>query len=69
MSGATRKVTVHLPVALLVKAQRVTGEGVTETLRQGLEALTAAKAARDLRRLRGKIALAIDLKELRRDRR
>lgn len=67
--GVTRKVTAHLPAALLARARRATGEGVTETLRQGLETLTEAKAARDLRQLRGKVRLSIDLKDLRRDRR
>ncbi len=65
----TRKVTAHLPADLLTRAQRATGEGITETLRRGLEMVAAAKAANELRRLRGKVRLSIDIEELRRDRR
>ena len=63
----TQKVTAHLPVELLLRAQQVTGQGVTETLRRGLEELTTADAYRRLRALRGKVKLSIDLEELRRD--
>lgn len=63
----TQKVTAHLPVELLLRAQQVTGQGVTETLRRGLEELTTADAYRRLRALRGKVKLSINLEELRRD--
>jgi hypothetical protein len=65
----TRKVTAHLPAKLLDRAQRATGEGVTETLRRGLEMVASAKAAGELRQMRGKVHLSIDVTELRRDRR
>jgi hypothetical protein len=64
-----RKVTVHVPAELMAKAQRATGKGVTETIKLGLERLTAARAAEELRSMRGKVRLSIDLPELRRDRR
>lgn len=64
-----RKVTVHVPAELMAKAQRATGKGVTETIKLGLERLTAARAAEELRSMRGKVRLSIDLSELRRDRR
>lgn len=63
----TQKVTAHLPVDLLQRAQEVTGQGVTETLKRGLEELTTADAYRRLRALRGKVKFSIDLEELRRD--
>ncbi|HEY5608288.1 MAG TPA: hypothetical protein VIM38_08105 [Alphaproteobacteria bacterium] len=53
----------------MAKAQRATGKGVTETIKLGLERLTAARAAEELRSMRGKVRLSIDLSELRRDRR
>ncbi|HEX9645995.1 MAG TPA: hypothetical protein VGB88_00760 [Alphaproteobacteria bacterium] len=65
----TRKITAHVPVELLQRAQEATGKGVTETVRRGLDLLVAAEAADELRRLRGKVRLDIDLAELRRDRR
>ena len=63
----THKITAHLPVDLLRRAQEVTGQGVTETLKRGLEELTTADAYRRLRALRGKLKFSIDLEELRRD--
>lgn len=64
-----RKITVHVPVELLEKAQRETGEGVTETIRQGLKLVAARSAYDQLRSLRGKVRLAIDVDALRKDRR
>lgn len=68
MSGV-RKITVHVPEALLEKAQRETGEGVTETVRQGLSLVAASSAFDRLRRMRGTVRLAINLDDLRADRR
>jgi hypothetical protein len=65
---ATRKVTIHLDRDLLRRAQRQTGQGVTATLRQGLELVAASRAYDRLRRLRGKVAFSIDLNALRKDR-
>ena len=64
----TQKVTAHIPSDLLRRAQSVTGKGITETIRIGLDMVASAKAAEELRRLRGKVRLSIDLAELRRDR-
>jgi hypothetical protein len=65
--GAARKVTILLPEALLRKAQRSTGEGVTATIRRGLELVAAERAQEELRRLRGKVAFSVDLQKLRAD--
>jgi len=62
-----RKITVHIPVSLLKLAQKQTGAGVTETIRQGLKLLGAREAYNELRRLRGKVEFTIDLDELRDD--
>ncbi len=43
--------------------------GTAETMRLSLDFLDSAKAADDLLRLKGRVYLSIDLKELRRDRR
>ena len=66
MSGA-RKVTVELPADLLRRAQKSTGDGVTSTIRRGLELVAAGEAYRALRRLKGKVTLSIDLDTLRDD--
>ena len=62
-----KKVTIHLPEELLEKAQEATGEGITETVRRGLELIAAAKAYEDVRALRGKVKFGIDLMKLRDD--
>jgi hypothetical protein len=65
--GAIRKVTVHLPAELLERAQEATGEGVTATVRKGLELVRSRSAYEGLLRLRGKVRLSIDPKRLRRE--
>jgi hypothetical protein len=67
--ATARKITIQLPVDLLRKAQRSTGEGVTATIRRGLELVAAERAQEELRRLRGSVTFSIDLKKLRADRR
>ena len=67
--GAARKITVLLPADLLRKATRTTGEGVTATIRRGLELVAAERAQEELRLLRGKVAFSIDWKKQRTDRR
>jgi hypothetical protein len=67
--GAARKITIQLPADLLRKAQQSTGEGVTATIRRGLELVAAERAQEGLRRLRGKVAFSVDWKKLRMDRR
>jgi len=65
----TTKVTVALPADLLARARRSTRQGVTATIRRGLELVAAARAAEELRSLRGTVKLSIDLGRLREDRR
>ena len=65
---AIRKITVHVPEDLLKKAQKETGEGVTETIRQGLTLVSARSAYSRLRRLRGSVHLTLDIDDLRKDR-
>jgi hypothetical protein len=63
--GETRKITVHVPEELLQRAQAFTGEGVTETVRQGLLTLSQRAALLRLRSLRGKVKFGLDLMKLR----
>ena len=64
----TRKSTVEVPDELLERALRATGAGVTATVRRGLELVAAGQAYDDLRALRGKVRLRLDLERLREDR-
>lgn len=63
-----RKITVHIPEELLQRAQESTAQGVTATVRKGLELVAAMRANQKLRQLRGKVRFSIDLQELREDR-
>jgi hypothetical protein len=64
-----RKITARVPADLLGRATAATGRGIAETVRLGLDLVASRQAARDFRRLRGKVRLDLDLAELRRDRR
>ena len=64
-----RKITVQLPAELIEKAQRSSGQGLTATIRRGLELVAAGRAYDDVRQLRGKVKFSIDWRKLRDDRR
>lgn len=64
----TTKVTVELPVELLERAQGSTGEGITGTIRRGLELVAATRAQEQLHALRGKVRFSIKVNRLRADR-
>ncbi len=66
--ASTQKVTIEVPEDLLRRARRSTGEGITATIRRGLELVAARGAYRKLRGLRGKVRLSLDLDALRQDR-
>lgn len=66
---ATQKITVEVPGDLLELALKATGEGVTGTVRRGLELVARAEAYDGLRKLRGKVKFDIDWREMKRDRR
>ena len=63
-----RKITLNVPEDLLEAAQRTTGQGVTETVRQGLRLVAAAETFRQVARLRGKVRFSVNLAVLRADR-
>jgi hypothetical protein len=63
-----RKITVQVPEDDLVKAQELTGEGVTETVRVALKKLASIQAQHELLKLRGTFKFSINLDELREDR-
>lgn len=66
--GAERKVTVMLPEELLVRALKASGEGITPTLRKGLELVAAKDTYQRLLKLKGKFDLKFDRDESRKDR-
>lgn len=63
-----KKITVMLPEDLLDRALKASGEGITPTLRKGLELVAAKEVYKGLLKLKGKFDLKLDLEELRKDR-
>lgn len=67
MARQIRKLTVEVPADLLERATMASGEGVTPTVRRGLELVAAGGAYGRLRRFRGKVRFRAKLSELRQD--
>jgi hypothetical protein len=65
---AERKITVHVPEDLLDRAQKSSGQGVTETVRQGLRLVAAGDTFRRVAKLRGRVKFSLNLSRLREDR-
>jgi hypothetical protein len=63
-----RKITVHVPEDLLERAQKSSGQGITETIRQGLRLVAAGETFRQVAKLRGTVKFSLDLARLREDR-
>jgi hypothetical protein len=64
-----RKITVLVRSELLAKAQKAARAGISETVRKGLELLSAGEAYDGLLKKRGKVKFSVDLNQLRDDRR
>jgi hypothetical protein len=67
MARQLKKLTVEVPADLLERATTASGQGVTPTVRKGLELVAAAGAYGRLRRLRGKVKFSVALSALRQD--
>jgi len=66
--GTARKITVEVPAELLEIAQKASGEGITQTVRTGLQLVAASRAYARLRQLRGKVRFSRTATELKADR-
>lgn len=55
-----RRITANLPEALLKEAQKICGQGITETLILGLESVVRKEALGKVKELKGKIQLSAD---------
>jgi hypothetical protein len=63
-----RKITLEVPAELLERAQKASGEGITETVRTGLQLVAASHTYARLRQLRGKVRFTRTAAELKDDR-
>lgn len=65
MAVTVRKVTVNLPDSLLRAAIQATGQGITDTIVEGLRELEKREKRSALRQLKGKVQFELDLKKTR----
>lgn len=65
---AVKKLTLEVPTDLLEKAQKQTGEGITETIRQALRLLAESSSYESLKKYKGKAKFAMTWEELKEDR-
>jgi hypothetical protein len=63
-----RKITVKVPAELLEKAQEASGQGISQTVRAGLQLVAASRAYARLRQFRGKVRFSRSFAELKSDR-
>jgi hypothetical protein len=63
-----KKITVILPEDLIARALEASGDGLTPTLRKGLELVAAKNAYRELLKLKGKFDLGLDFEQIKKDR-
>ena len=68
MAKKERKVTIMLPEDLIERALKASGEGLTPTLRKGLELMAAKGAYQGLLKLRGKFDLGLDYDQVKKER-
>ena len=62
-----KKLTIQVPEELLERATAASGQGITPTIRRGLELMAASGAYAKLRRLKGNVKFHVKLAELRED--
>jgi hypothetical protein len=63
-----RKITVEVAPDILQRAQRASGDGITQTVRLGLQLVAASDTYSQLRKLRGKVKFSKTAEQLKADR-
>ena len=66
--SATKKITIHVSEDLMKRAQIATGQGITDTIRRGLQLVATSDSYEKLRKLRGKIKFSLTTAEMKKDR-
>jgi hypothetical protein len=59
-----KKITIEVPADLLERATAASGQGITPTIRCGLEFVTSSAAYARLRQMKGKVEFSIRLSDL-----
>ena len=63
-----QKITVNVPEDVLADALAVTGEGITQTVREGLLRIARSRVYKKLGRMHGSSNIDLDIEALREDR-
>ncbi len=63
-----RKITINVPADLLARAQKSSGQSITETIPQGLRLGALGETFPQVGKLRGTVKFSVDLARLREDR-
>ncbi len=63
------KITVEVLEERLKNAQAQTKEGISETVRRGLQLLAAAKSFQELRKMKGRVKFSKTISDIKHDRR
>lgn len=63
-----KKITVEVAPDVLERAQRASGDGITQTVRLGLQLVAASETYAQLREMRGKVRFSKTAAELKTDR-
>lgn len=63
-----KKVTIMLPEDLIKRALKASGEGLTPTLRKGLELVAAKDVYNSLLKLKGQFDLGLDFEQIKKAR-
>jgi len=66
--STAKKITAIIPQDLIESAQRVTGEGITQTIKTALELLAKRELYNELSSLKGTYKSKLDIAKLRQDR-
>ena len=62
-----KKITIEVPADLLERATTASGQGITPTIRRGLELVASSAAYARLRQMKGKVKFSVQLSKLRED--
>ncbi|MHA1540836.1 MAG: hypothetical protein ACTSXL_01940 [Alphaproteobacteria bacterium] len=62
-----QRINAYIPKSLIKNVKNITGLGITEIIKKSFSEIVQKDACEQLRSLRGKLKLDIDLKELRED--
>jgi len=65
--GTAKKITTNIPEDLIEKAQKVTGLGITKTIKMGLELLAKKEHYNRLKSLKGSYKSKFNFSNLRED--